>query len=68
MASRQPPDQDLVIEGKKCAQCGKPVVLKYRPFCSERCTQLDLSNWLNEEYRVPVVETDDFDEDEFDQE
>mgnify|MGYP002365862709 CR=1 FL=1 len=24
----------------------------YRPFCSKRCKLLDLSRWLNEEYRV----------------
>jgi endogenous inhibitor of DNA gyrase (YacG/DUF329 family) len=23
------------------------------PFCSERCHLLDLSRWLNEEYRIP---------------
>jgi endogenous inhibitor of DNA gyrase (YacG/DUF329 family) len=25
-----------------------------RPFCSERCKLLDLSNWFNETYRVPA--------------
>ncbi len=63
MASKNPPDT-----GKKCPQCGKPMVIKFRPFCSQRCAQLDLSKWLNEEYRVPVVETDDYDEDELDEE
>jgi len=24
------------------------------PFCSERCRQIDLGKWLNEEYSVPV--------------
>ncbi|HBS22728.1 MAG TPA: DNA gyrase inhibitor YacG, partial [Thalassospira sp.] len=23
--------------GSGCAMCGKPVVEKYRPFCSKRC-------------------------------
>ncbi|MDP6925870.1 MAG: DNA gyrase inhibitor YacG, partial [Rhodospirillales bacterium] len=36
--------------------------------CSQRCAQLDLSKWLNEESRVPVIETDDYDEDEFEEE
>ena len=25
----------------------------YRPFCSERCKLLDLSNWLEGRYRIP---------------
>ena len=24
-----------------------------RPFCSPRCKKLDLSNWLEEKYRLP---------------
>jgi uncharacterized protein len=26
----------------------------YRPFCSERCKQLDFGAWANESFRVPV--------------
>ncbi|QDU60676.1 DNA gyrase inhibitor [Planctomycetes bacterium Pan216] len=26
----------------------------YAPFCSQRCRDLDLGNWLNERYSVPV--------------
>ena len=50
---------------KKCLNCEKPSLPEFRPFCSSRCSQLDLSKWLNEDYRLPVVEIDDFDEDEF---
>jgi endogenous inhibitor of DNA gyrase (YacG/DUF329 family) len=25
------------------------------PFCSERCRQVDLGKWLEEEYRVPIA-------------
>jgi endogenous inhibitor of DNA gyrase (YacG/DUF329 family) len=25
-----------------------------RPFCSTRCKMVDLGNWLNEAYRIPV--------------
>jgi uncharacterized protein len=43
-----------------CPACGKPVEWRaenrYRPFCSERCKQIDLGAWANEEYRVPVQE------------
>jgi endogenous inhibitor of DNA gyrase (YacG/DUF329 family) len=46
-----------------CPTCGKPTEPKFRPFCSKRCQDADLSRWLNEEYRVPVVEEDQGDED-----
>lgn len=26
-----------------------------RPFCSTRCKMVDLGNWLNESYRIPVA-------------
>jgi endogenous inhibitor of DNA gyrase (YacG/DUF329 family) len=26
----------------------------FRPFCSERCRLIDLGQWLNESYTVPV--------------
>jgi endogenous inhibitor of DNA gyrase (YacG/DUF329 family) len=43
-----------------CPTCGKPVEWRpenrWRPFCSERCRQIDLGAWANEEYRVPVRE------------
>jgi endogenous inhibitor of DNA gyrase (YacG/DUF329 family) len=32
------------------------------PFCSERCRQVDLGKWLNEEYAVPAEESDASDE------
>lgn len=25
----------------------------FRPFCSERCKQIDLGHWFSESYRVP---------------
>jgi endogenous inhibitor of DNA gyrase (YacG/DUF329 family) len=43
-----------------CPACGKPVEWRpenrYRPFCSERCKQIDLGAWANEEYRIPAAE------------
>ncbi|ASL73911.1 DNA gyrase inhibitor YacG [Ralstonia solanacearum] len=47
----------------KCPTCGKPVPWtpesRYRPFCSERCKQIDLGAWAAEQYTIPVVENDD---------
>lgn len=40
-----------------CPTCGKPVPWApestFRPFCSERCRNIDLGAWAAEEYRVP---------------
>jgi endogenous inhibitor of DNA gyrase (YacG/DUF329 family) len=46
-----------------CPMCNHPADVEYRPFCSKRCKELDLGRWFDESYRVPVVETDDFDPD-----
>ncbi len=43
--------------------CGKPVEAAYKPFCSKRCSDLDLGKWLKGDYAVPVVETDDVPDD-----
>jgi endogenous inhibitor of DNA gyrase (YacG/DUF329 family) len=49
-----------------CPTCGKPVPWvaenRFRPFCSERCKQIDLGAWAAEDYRVPEPETPDPDE------
>lgn len=31
----------------------------WQPFCSERCKLLDLSHWLDGDYRVPATDTDE---------
>jgi endogenous inhibitor of DNA gyrase (YacG/DUF329 family) len=41
---------------RKCPTCGAPPVEKYRPFCSKRCADIDLSRWFNGSYAVPAVE------------
>jgi endogenous inhibitor of DNA gyrase (YacG/DUF329 family) len=42
----------------KCPQCGRPAVFapenKFRPFCSERCKLLDLGQWADESFRIPI--------------
>lgn len=39
-----------------CPICGKPAVPQHRPFCSARCTQIDLGRWLKGNYRVETEE------------
>lgn len=46
----------------KCPICGKPADLKYRPFCSKRCADIDLGRWFTERYRIPAGPAEDEDE------
>ena len=39
-----------------CPLCGKPAAAPHRPFCSRRCTELDLGRWLGGRYRIPSDE------------
>ncbi|AYH42531.1 DNA gyrase inhibitor YacG [Azoarcus sp. DN11] len=47
----------------KCPHCGTPVRWvpenRFRPFCSERCKQIDLGAWASEDYRVPAADPGD---------
>jgi hypothetical protein len=42
-----------------CPGCGGASVYAvtnpYRPFCSERCKQIDLGAWASEQFAVPAV-------------
>ncbi|MCA9106130.1 MAG: DNA gyrase inhibitor YacG [Planctomycetales bacterium] len=41
----------------KCPMCEErffPANSESLPFCSERCRQLDLGNWLGEKYSMPI--------------
>jgi endogenous inhibitor of DNA gyrase (YacG/DUF329 family) len=37
----------------KCPICAKPSDVAYRPFCSRRCADVDLSRWLGGSYVIP---------------
>ena len=50
VSNRNPGSQDA------CPICGKPHVARYRPFCSSRCTEVDLGRWLKGAYRLPTEE------------
>jgi endogenous inhibitor of DNA gyrase (YacG/DUF329 family) len=43
----------------KCPICGKPSETGFRPFCSKRCSDVDLQRWLSDRYVVPGGESDD---------
>ena len=50
--------------GSACPTCGKAESLDNRPFCSERCRDVDLNRWLSGAYAIPAVEKPDPDEPE----
>lgn len=41
-----------------CPQCGGDSILAssnaYRPFCSERCKNIDFGAWASESFRMPA--------------
>ncbi len=44
-----------------CPICKKPAELKFRPFCSSRCANVDLQRWLSGSYVLPGDELEDED-------
>jgi endogenous inhibitor of DNA gyrase (YacG/DUF329 family) len=47
--------------GKPCPICGKPALEASRPFCSERCRDVDLNRWLSNSYAIPGAKDEDED-------
>jgi endogenous inhibitor of DNA gyrase (YacG/DUF329 family) len=53
------PDQPSPAKPRlvRCPACGGESVYAltnpFRPFCSERCRNMDLGAWASEEFRVP---------------
>jgi len=46
-----------------CPICGRAAEPRFRPFCSARCRDQDLLNWLDGRYAVPAIEADNDEED-----
>ena len=44
----------------KCITCNTEFDIKSdtKPFCSKRCSNIDLKNWLDEKYSINLVEND----------
>lgn len=62
MSKEKRDDTVTPFMGRKCPLCSKPASKDHRPFCSKRCADLDLGQWLNEGYRVPTDEEPDLDQ------
>jgi endogenous inhibitor of DNA gyrase (YacG/DUF329 family) len=43
----------VTIAAKPCPICRKPRNPEFAPFCSARCRDRDLAQWLNDGYAVP---------------
>jgi endogenous inhibitor of DNA gyrase (YacG/DUF329 family) len=44
---------------RKCPICGKPATEASKPFCSERCRDVDLNRWLSDSYVIPAKANDE---------
>ncbi|HQU79656.1 MAG TPA: DNA gyrase inhibitor YacG [Azonexus sp.] len=53
----------MTVRKVRCPQCGGESLWSpenpWRPFCSERCKQIDLGCWASDSYRIPVQEEND---------
>lgn len=41
-----------------CPLCGQPTDRAHKPFCSGRCHDRDLLNWLGDGYAIPGTPVD----------
>lgn len=59
-------ERSIVVKSLTCPQCKTQVAWEgnqHRPFCSDRCRQIDLGQWADGSYRIaasPVLVDDDF--------
>jgi endogenous inhibitor of DNA gyrase (YacG/DUF329 family) len=62
MPAKPPEDTGSGKSGAKpCPICGKPAVEASKPFCSERCRDVDLNRWLSNSYAIPGRDNEDED-------
>lgn len=53
---KQLTSKKLVI---KCPTCGALADPKAHPFCSSRCSDVDLGHWFQGKYAIPAIEAAD---------
>ena len=58
----EPKSGGASAKGKPCPICGKPAIEAAKPFCSERCRDVDLNRWLSGSYAIPGRTQTDEDE------
>ena len=42
-----------------CPICGRGPDVKFRPFCSKRCADIDLAKWMSGSYAIPSDDPED---------
>jgi len=47
-----------------CPICSALSTRKYSPFCSARCADRDLANWLNGQYAIQAADDDEYSSEE----
>ncbi|MBQ0920184.1 DNA gyrase inhibitor YacG [Hydrogenophaga aromaticivorans] len=51
------PEPEFTVKTVACPACKGPSIYApsniYRPFCSERCKNLDLGAWASERFKLP---------------
>lgn len=50
------------VKKRDCPICAKSEEIKFKPFCSQRCADIDLGRWLNENYCIPGEKEAEFDD------
>jgi endogenous inhibitor of DNA gyrase (YacG/DUF329 family) len=58
-AVKEAAKESVKASAKPCPICGKPATEASRPFCSERCRDVDLNRWLSNSYAIPAAKDDD---------
>lgn len=55
-------ETDIPVKIVRCPACAGPSVYAasnpYRPFCSQRCKNLDFGAWASETFKLPATLTD----------
>ncbi|MFM7305484.1 MAG: DNA gyrase inhibitor YacG [Alphaproteobacteria bacterium] len=54
---------EKTLRRPRCPICGRAPAPEQRPFCSDRCRQVDLGRWMTEAYAIPAAVTPEETED-----
>ncbi|MEM7176483.1 MAG: DNA gyrase inhibitor YacG [Pseudomonadota bacterium] len=52
----------MTVKSPECPVCREATNAKWRPFCSQRCADIDLGRWVTGSYRIPTHEPVDEDD------
>ena len=55
-----------MVRARLCPICKRPLdeseeALRFQPFCSKRCADIDLGRWLKGAYAIPATEAENED-------